>query len=237
MEQGAPAGATPASANQRVSSGFQAAGLNAAPPPLFEKGTQALSEDQALSTQRMTAVKPALEGLKLLPGLRTGLGTAQFNAAVGFLKANNLITTQEEHDPTVIYEKANKYFEQYLKGRGGRSDADLAAAAKSSPNVSTQLNPALVDLTRTAIAQDRIEAARANTFTKSGRKDYQNYGEYRATFPQSIDDRAFKLDLMPEGESTKLVDQMHERYKKNPRDAQALKFFKSLDIAKSEGYY
>jgi hypothetical protein len=237
MEQGAPAGATPASANQRVSSGFQAAGLNAAPPPLFEEGAKALTADQALAAQKMTAVKPALEAMKILPGLRSGPGTAQFNGAVAFLKANNLIPTDKENDPTVVYQEANKYLSQYLKGRGDRSDADLAAAEKSSPNVGTQLNPALVKLTRTAIAQDRIEAARANTFTKSGRTDYQNYGAHRATFPQSIDDRAFALDIMPEGESTKLVDQMHARYKNNPRDAQALKFFKSLDIAKSEGYY
>lgn len=240
MEAGAPAGPTPVSPttpNQRVNSGFQAAGINAAPPPLFEEGAKALTADQALAAQKMTAVKPALEAMKILPGLRSGPGTAQFNGAVAFLKANNLIPTDKENDPTVVYQEANKYLSQYLKGRGDRSDADLAAAEKSSPNVGTQLNPALVKLTRTAIAQDRIEAARANTFTKSGRKDYQNYGEHRATFPQSIDDRAFGLDIMPEGESAKLVDKMHAKYKANPRDAEALKFFKSLDIAKNEGYY
>ncbi|HYT41992.1 MAG TPA: hypothetical protein VEP90_06580, partial [Methylomirabilota bacterium] len=206
MEAGGPAGPTLPSPNQRVSSGFQAAGLNTAPPPLFEEGAKALTADQALAAQKMTAVKPALEAMKILPGLRSGPSTAQFNNAVAFLKANNLIPTDKENDPTVVYQEANKYLSQYLKGRGDRSDADLAAAEKSSPNVGTQLNPALVKLTRTAIAQDRIEAARANTFTKSGRKDYQNYGEHRATFPQSIDDRAFGLDIMPEGESTKLVD-------------------------------
>jgi hypothetical protein len=237
MEQGAPAGPTPASANQRVSSGFQAAGLNAAPPPLFEEGTKALTADQALAAQKMTAVKPALEAMKILPGLRSGPGTAQFNGAVAFLKANNLIPTDKENDPTVVYQEANKYLSQYLKGRGDRSDADLAAAEKSSPNVGTQLNPALVKLTRTAIAQDRIEAARANTFTKSGRTDYQNYGAHRATFPQSIDDRAFGLDIMPEGEANSLVSRMLKKYEKDPKDKEATKFLKSYDIAKKEGYF
>lgn len=234
MEAGAPAGpiSTP---NERVAQGASA--FAPGPPAMFEEGKKQLAEDQLLAAQKMTAVKPALEGLKLLPGLRSGPGTEPFNKAVAFLKANNLISTDQENDPTVIYQEANKYLSQYLKGRGGRSDADLAAAEKSSPNVGVQLNPALQNLTKTAIAQDRIEAARANAFTNSGRADYQNYGAHRAAFPQSIDDRAFQLDLMEPDKSAKLVDKMHDQYKKNPKDKEALKFFNSLDIAKKQGFY
>lgn len=237
MEAGGPVGAAPLSPADRVAQGFQAAGPPAGAPPMFEEGKHQLAEDQLLAAQKMTAVKPALEGLKLLPGLRSGPGTEPFNKAVAFLKANNLISTEQENDPTVVYQEANKYLSQYLKGRGGRSDADLAAAEKSSPNVGVQLNPALQNLTRTAIAQDRIEAARANAFTQGGRTDYQNYGAHRAAFPQSIDDKAFQLDLMDPDKSAKLVDQMHDKYKKNPKDKDAIKFFNSLDIAKKQGFY
>lgn len=212
----------------------QPRGAAAGTTPMFEEGKKALMEDQANAAQKMTAVKPAILAMKLLPGLRSGPGTEPFQKAVAFLKANNVISTDQEKDPTVIYQEANKYLSQYLKGRGGRSDADLEAAAKSSPNVGTQLNPALQNLTRSAVAQDRIEAARPTAFEGS---DYSKYGNHRATFPQSIDERAFSLDLMPPAESKKLVDQMHDKYKKNPKSVEALKFFHSLDIAKKQGFF
>jgi hypothetical protein len=42
---------------------------------------------------------------------------------------------------------------------------------------------------------------------------------------------------MPKAESKKLVDQMHDKYKKNPNSPEALKFFHSLDIAKKQGFF
>lgn len=210
--------------------------IASAPPPMFEEGKKQLVEDQANAAQLMTNVKPAMLGLKLLPGLATGPGTEAWNKAVGFLKAQGALplNVDPEKDKTVIYQEANKYFSQYLKGRGGRSDADLLAAEKSSPNVGSQLNPALQNLTRSAIAQDRIQAARPTAFNSA---DYSKYGQHRATFPQSVDERAFQLDLMPKADSAKLVDQMHTKYKNNPKNPEALKFFKSLDIAKKQGFF
>ena len=206
------------------------------PPQLTEEGKKAYMADIANATQKMTAVKPAMEALKLLPGLRTGPGTEPFNKFVAFLKANNAITTEQEHDPTVVYEMANKYFSQYLKGRGGRSDADLEAAVKASPNVANQLNPALLQLTRKAIAQDRIEAARPLAFKGN---DYSKYLVHQGSFPQSIDDRAFGLDLMPEDQANKLVKSMVSQYKngnaKEKREAD--KFLSSYAIAKERGFY
>ncbi len=224
--------------NQAVADRFpQPRGFAAGTPPNFEAGQKALAEDQANATNKMTAAKPAILALKLLPGLKTGPGTEPYNKAVAFLKAQGVIPTGKENDPTVVYQEADKYLHQYLKGRGGRSDADLAAAEKSSPGVGIQLNPALQHLTQSAIAQDRIEAARPTAFTGAGRKDFQNYGEHRATFPQSIDERAFQLDLMPKEDSQKLVDQMHNKYKANPKNPEALKFFNSLDLATKQGFF
>ncbi len=222
-------------------------GFQAGTPPMFDEGKRQLAEDQANAAQKMTAVKPAVLALKLLPGLRTGPGTEPFNKAIAFMKANNILDTAKENDPTAIYQEANKYLSQYLKGRGGRSDADLAAAEKSSPNVGIQLNPALIKLTKSAIAQDMIEAARPTAF--AGRNDLQNYGQHRATFPQSIDQRAFEAAIANPEERGKLTDQMYKKvYKNNPRDkdgnpigppknppADAIKYFNSLDIAKKAG--
>lgn len=215
----------------------QPAGVAAGPPPMFEEGKKALMEDQANATQKMTAVKPAIMALKLLPGLRSGPGTEPFNKAVAFLKANNIISTDQENDKTVIYQEANKYLSQYLKGRGGRSDADLAAAEKSSPGVGVQLNPALVNLTKSAVAQDMMEAARPNAFTSANRKDFQNYGAHRSTFPQSMDQRAFEAAIMPEKERNALVQKYIAKYKKNPADPEANKFLNSIHAAEKAGMF
>lgn len=215
----------------------QPRGASAGAPPLQEEGKRQLTEDQANAAQKMTAVKPAILAMKLMDGLRSGPSTEPYNKAVALLKANNIIDTKADSDPTVVYQEVNKYLHQYLKARGGRSDADLTAAENSSPNVGTQLNPALQSLTRSAIAQDRIEAARPNVFTKSGRTDYQNYGEHRASFPQSMDERAFSLDTMPKEESQKLVRKMVAKYKANPKNVEANRFLNSLHTAEKEGHF
>lgn len=211
----------------------QPRGFAAGTPPNFDEGKKKLAEDQLLAANKMTAIKPAIAAMKLLPGLNTGPGTEPWNKAVGFLKAQGVIPTGKENDPTVVYQEADKYLHQYLKGRGGRSDADLLAAEKSSPGVGVQLNPALLNLTKSAVAQDMIEAARPIAF--SNRKDLQNYGQHQATFPQSMDQRAFETAMMPEKDRYALINKMHNKYKNNPRDPEAIKFFNSLDTADKAG--
>lgn len=212
-----------------------------AAPPLFEKGAQALTEDQGAAMARATALKPAEQALKLLPGLRSGPGTEPFNKAVAFLKANNIISTDTENDPTAIYQEVNKKLAQYVSGSpvGQRSDAAQSLAEAASPSPKTQINPALVKLTRDAIALDRVQIARPNAFSDEAgntRKDLQNYGQHRATFPQSIDERAFGLGDLPQDERQKLVKGMLDKYKKNPNDPEAKKFLRSYDIAKKQGF-
>jgi hypothetical protein len=206
-----------------------------APPPLFEKGTQAYTEDQAQALARATALKPAEQALKLLPGLRSGPTTEAFNKAVAALKANGIIDTDTKNDPTAIYQEVNKKLSQYVGNNPNvsRSDAGQALAEAGSPSVSHQISPALIKLTRDAIALDRVQIARPNAFEGN---DYQNYGKHRATFPQSIDERAFGLGDLPKDEAKSLVKTMYDKYKKNPNDPEAKKFLRSYDIAKKQGF-
>lgn len=214
----------------------QPRGAAAGVTPLFEEGKKALTEDQTLAASKLTAVKPAIQALKLMPGLTTGPGTGQFNDLVAAAKAWGIVDTKAEKDPTVLRQELEKKLAQYVGSNpiGARSDAAQTLAEAGSPNPKKQILPALINLTRDAIVLDRVQAARALAFKD---KDLSKYGEHRAKFPQSIDEKAFGLDLMPTEESKKLVNQMHSRYKKNPNDAQALKFFRSLDIAKSQGFF
>lgn len=205
-----------------------------AAPPLFNEGKQAYTEDQGQALARATAMKPAEQALKLLPGLRSGPTTEAFNKAVATLKANGIIDT-EEHDPTVIRQVVDKKLAQYVQGSpvGQRSDAAQALSEAASPSAKIQLNPALIKLTRDALALDRVQVARPNAFEG---KNYQDYGKHRATFPQSIDERAFGLGDMEPKERQDLVKSMITKYQKNPNDPEAKKFLKSYDIAKKQGF-
>lgn len=211
------------------------------PPPLFEAGAKAYTEDQGQALARATALKPAEQALKLLPGLRSGPTTETFNKAVAALKANGIIDTDTANDPTAIYQEVNKKLSQYVGNNPNvsRSDAGQALAEAGSPSVSHQISPALIKLTRDAIALDRVQIARPNAYTDANgnqRKDLQNYGQHRATFPQSIDERAFGLSDLPSDERQSLVKGMLDKYKKNPNDPEAKKFLRSYDIAKKQGF-
>lgn len=219
----------------------QRSNFGPAPPPLFEEGKKAFTEDQAQALGRATALKPAEQALKLLPGLRSGPTTETFNKAVAALKANGIIDTETANDPTAIYQEVNKKLSQYVGNNPNvsRSDAGQALAEAGSPSVSHQISPALIKLTRDAIALDRVQIARPNAYTDANgnqRKDLQNYGQHRATFPQSIDERAFGLSDLPSDERQSLVKGMLDKYKKNPNDPEAKKFLRSYDIAKKQGF-
>lgn len=197
--------------------------------PLFEEGKKAYTEDQALATKNLTDIKPALAALDLMKGLRSGPGTETWNKAVAFAKANNIIPTDTKNDPTAIYQEVNKYLNQTIQGSGTRSDADLAQKEVSSPNVGTQINPALEKLTRNLIAQKRIEAARAGAW--EGGNKLEEYGKHRSTFPSKMDPRAFSIDKLDVDERQKLLSDMLKS--KNTKEGQ--RFWQSLEAAKRSG--
>lgn len=213
------------------------AGPMVSQPPMFEEGKKQYAEDQALAADRMTAIKPALQALPLLEGLRTGPTTEGFNKIIATLKANNIIDTGV-NDPTAVYQEVSKKLAQYVGGSplANRSDAGQILAEASSPSPKTQINPALVKLTRDAIMLDRVQAARANAYKSN---DFSQYGKHRATFPQSIDEKAFGLDIIKPEERQKLVGDMAESLKSKDAGerAKAEKFFKSLRIAKEQKFY
>jgi hypothetical protein len=209
-------------------------------PPMFEEGKRQLTEDQSNATARMMRAKPAIQALPLMQskGFLSGPGTSQFTQAVAALKTLGLVSTDVENDPTAAYQEVTKKLAQYVSGSpvGQRSDAAQTLAEASSPNPKTQILPALIKLTKDAVILDRVEAARPTAFKD---KDLSKYGSFRSTFPQSIDERAFGLDMDPPEKSVKLVDDMAKKLNsKNGREnAEANKFFKSLRIAKDQDFY
>lgn len=203
--------------------------------PLFEEGRKAYTADQENAVQKMTAIQPAVQALNLMktPGFNSGPGTEGFNRVVAALKTWGIVDTAGENDPTAAYQQITKKLADYLSRSpvGQRSDAAQTLKEASSPNPKVQILPALVELTKDAIALDRMEAARPGAFKG---KDFEKYQEHRSVYPQSMDYRAFKLDQMGD-DGPKLVQEMKKRLDKNKDDKQAIKFFNSLELAQK--YY
>jgi hypothetical protein len=210
--------------------------LNAGASPLFEEGKKAYSVSQLNASSRAQSIKPAIQALKLMPGLSTGPGTAQFNDLVAAAKAWGVVNTKAENDPTVLRQELEKKLAQYVGSSplGQRSDAQQALAEAGSPNPKKQILPALQNLTRDAIALDRVQILKPNAFKGT---DYQNYIKHEGTFPQSVNEKALTLDLLDKPERDKIITQMTNKYKNNPNDKEAVKFLNTLKLAKEHGLY
>jgi hypothetical protein len=205
--------------------------------PLFEEGKKAYTQDQLNASTRAQSVKPAIQALKLMPGIATGPGTEQFNTGVAALKAWGLIDTKE-NDPTVIRQEINKKLAQYVSGSpvAQRSDAAQTLAEAGSPNPKVQLTQALQSLTRDAVALDRVQILKPQAF--KGQK-FDDYIKHTGNFPQSVDEKALTLDLMDDKERKKLTDKMQSDYKNGDMTAKkrATKFFETLQLARDAKLY
>lgn len=207
-------------------------GAAAGPTPLFEEGKKAYTEDQGLAAQRLTQIKPAIQALKLMPGLSTGPGTEQFTNLVALAKAWGVVDTKAANDPTVLRQELEKKLAQYVGSSpvAARSDAAQVLAEAGSPNPKKQILPALINLTRDSIALDRAQALRPFGFKDT---NYAKYGEHRGSFPAKVDERALSVDLLSPEERQKLVNGELAKAKKG--DAKAMRFFETLDLAKKSG--
>lgn len=216
----------------------RSAPLTAGPSPLFGEGKEAYTKDQLASSVRAQSIKPAIQALKLMPGLATGPGTSQFTDLVAAAKAWGIVDTKAENDPTVLRQELTKKLAQYVGSSplGQRSDAQQALAEAGSPDPKKQILPALQGLTRDAIALDRVGILKPQAFKGS---DYQNYIKHQGTFPGSIDEKALTLDMLPEKERNSLVTKMANQYKNGDAGEKkiASKFLDTLKLAKEHGIY
>ncbi len=212
--------------------------LKAGPSPLFAEGKEAYTKAQLMASGKAQSIKPAIQALRLMPGLSTGPGTAQFNDLVAAAKAWGLVNIKEDSDPTVLRQELEKKLAQYVGNSpiAARSDASQILAEAGSPNPKKQILPALQNLTRDAIALDRVQILKPNAFKGS---DYQNYIKHEGNFPQSVDEKALTLDLMDDKERNSLVTKMQRDYEKGDATAKkkATRFFETLKLAKEAKVY
>lgn len=212
--------------------------LKAGPSPLFPEGKDAYTKDQLSSSARSMAIKPAIQALKMMPGLATGPGTGQFNDLVAAAKAWGIVDTKAENDPTVLRQQIEKKLAQYVGSSpfGQRSNAQQELAELGSPNPKKQILPALINLTRDAVAFDRVNMLQPQVFKGS---DYQNYIKHQGTFPQSIDEKALTLDMLPETDREKLIAKVKNQYKNGNvgEKKSAERFIETLKLAKEHNIF
>lgn len=212
--------------------------LKAGPSVMFPEGKEAYTKDQLSASGRGMAIKPAIQALKLMPGLSTGPGTAQWNDLVAAAKAWGIVDTNAEKDSTVMRQELEKKLAQYVGSSpiGQRSDAQQALAEAGSPNPKKQILPALQNLTRDAVALDRVNILMPNAFKGN---DYQNYIKHKGSFPQSIDEKALTLDLMPDSEREAHIKKMANQYKNGnaTQKKEAERFLNTLKLAQEAKIY
>jgi len=233
----APPSPAPATFAERTDAAFPKP-LTAGPSPLFPEGKEAYTKDQLLASNKAQGIKPAIQALKLMPGLSTGPGTGQFNDLVAAAKAWGVVDTKAENDPTVLRQELEKKLAQYVGSSpiGQRSDAAQTLAEAGSPNPKKQILPALQALTRDAVALDRVNILMPQAFKGS---DYQNYLKHKGTFPQNIDEKALTLDMLPEQDRAKLVNKMVKQYRDGDAGQKKIanKFLDTLKLAREAGVY
>ncbi len=198
-------------------------------PPAFEEGKKQYSEDINQASQTLQALKPAQQALKLMnPEVIKGLtGTGPIaEKATKILSALQGIGLLNESDPVAARQELTKKLAQYVGNNpiGQRSDAAQTLKEAGSPNPNVQVLPALINLTRDSIALDRVNAAKSLAFND---KDFSKYLQHKGSFANSIDERAFKLDVMDEKER----EQLRERIKGESKIKQE-KFKQSVELAK-----
>jgi hypothetical protein len=222
--------ATPA---ERVGQGAAAANTISPGPPInFTEGKEQYNKDIAVATDKLNQIKPAQQALKLMtPEILSGLtGTGPIakkaSEVLSALKGVGVIPTSID-DPVAQRQEVVKKLARYLSDNpaGQRSDEAQRLVQKANADPDYHLLPALVNLTRDNIALDRVQAARALSFED---KNFSKYPLHRAGFPNAIDERAFKLDLMPAKERDELIDKIKNTDSKTERE----KFINSLRIAK-----
>lgn len=224
--------------NQVVAERYPApSGPSAGQSPLFTQGMSEYTKDMSEASGRASSIKNLTQAYPLISskGFLAGPGTDAFTDAVAALKTWGLVDIDPNSDPTAIRQEVNKKLANYISNSpiGQRSDAQQSLKEAASPSAKVQILPALKRLVKDAVALERVQIAMPNAFKG---QDYQNYIKHKGSFPQSVDERAFSLD-MEEDHGKKLVDEMRKRLEKNTRDSTALKFKRSLEIADEQGFY
>jgi len=205
-----------------------------APPGASEVSAadrKTLFEDQLRGSGILSNMRPLQQALPLIQRLSNanfGPGSPQWATLKGALTTAGVINPNTSD--LQVRQEANKYLLKYATGAqaAGRSDHALSAALGSNPNLDLT-QPANLGLIKTQIGMDRMDAAMPKAFPTQA-KPGQTYSDFKSSYYQGMDPRAFSFDMMSPQERAKLKASL------GPSTSPAYqKFVKSYDIAKQTG--
>lgn len=212
-----------------------------------EGGLKAYQEASANSGKILNRVKPAQQAIRLMDpevikGL-TGTGPIAEKASSILSALQGVGLVSKGTDRVAQRQELVKNLAGYLSQSPSaqRSDEAQALAAKANANPDYHLLPTLIDVTRRNIARDRIMAAAPLAFKnfdeKTGkttqRTDWHNFTSHNSEFPNSVDERAFMLDSMPEKERKSFIQNMLN----NTKGEEKAKFVRSMKLAQRLNMY
>lgn len=162
-----------------------------------------------------------------------------------FAKLKGTLTTMGVIDPSAsdlqVRQQAAKYLLKYAQGaqNAGRSDQALSAALGSNPNLDLT-QPANMHLIQSQVAMDRMDAAKATAFTNGFAAPGQSYKDFKSSYYQNFDQRAFQWDMLsPEDRRKALQDIGPSKLNKNgvETNQKYAKFARSYALAKGAGFF
>ena len=233
-----------------VPSGGTTGGVEEGPTPAAMVTSTA--SGQQYVDARASAAKsiPAAYALKqmvdLIPQTNIGPGTQLTNELRAFVHANApqldamIPGMAERVEQTGNYDQLNKYMVQYASQAasafGQGTDNKLAVAFSGNPNTHlSQLGAQ--DLARAATATFRAQNAAPLYFASTG-NDPSEYGAFAASYPTTIDPRAFAMDLMTPTERSQMISQIakegtsaQQRFVTGEKAAMAAGYYSRADLA------
>lgn len=207
----------PASFTDRFGTTKRAPGEAEAEVATGQQSGQALATARtraATFAQDMLPITEALTAVKELGTKGTGPGTETINQVKSFILSN--LPGVDANDPGLAsvtnFDKARKYLVQIARQTGNTSTNDqLASAFAGNPNINIS-NAATQDVLSSIAALRKLEQAKLVAWNKAGLPDSQ-YSKWAATFENTIDPRAFGIDLMSKENVQKLIKRLKPQEK------------------------
>ena len=167
----------------------------------------------------------AIDSLERLGTKGTGPGTEEINQLKSFILSNVPGVKSEDFSGTVEdYDKAKKYLTDFVNQTGNTGTNDkLAASFAGNPSVGIS-NAAAVDVAKSALALRKMQQAITLDFERK-RLPASQYSRYVAQLTNSLDPRAFGVDLLKPDKKAKLAENLN----KHPEDK--VNFERSLQLA------
>lgn len=218
-----------------VAAAAQPSGTEVTAPPgapeVAASDRKTLFEDQIRASGTMANLRPLQQALPLIQQLSNqnfGPGSNEFAKIKGALTTAGIINPNTSD--LQVRQELNKYLLKYSSGANaaGRSDAALSAAIGSNPNLDLT-QPANLALVKNQIGYDKMDSAMPKVYALDA-KPGQTYSEFKSSYNQSYDPRAFKFDTLAPDEQQKLVSSLGK-----PTSPAFQKFSHSYDVAKSAG--